>query len=125
MVGRLSELSKLFALEFLPISIITGNGLGQLQNMINKRLIELALGKGSRGEVAEQASAVALTARHRQAVTDAIGNISESIIELSMGNDEITAMLLRTAHQSICDIEQHNFDEKILERIFSRFCIGK
>jgi tRNA U34 5-carboxymethylaminomethyl modifying GTPase MnmE/TrmE len=34
-------------------------------------------------------------------------------------------MLLRVAYQNISDIEQQHVDEEILERIFSRFCIGK
>jgi len=125
LADRLAELHKLFTLDFLPISIVTGAGLEQLQDIIDKKLIELVLGVSSGGEVAELASAVALTTRHRQAVTEAIENVSESISELKIGNDEITAMMLRTAYQSICDIEQHHLDDEILQRIFSRFCIGK
>ena len=37
-------------------------------------------------------------------------------------------MMLRAAHQCICGIEQPGgaeVDEQILERIFSRFCVGK
>ncbi|MBA7643276.1 tRNA modification GTPase MnmE [subsurface metagenome] len=68
---------------------------------------------------------VALTARHRQAVTEAIENVSESINELKAGNDEVTAMMLRAAYQAVSDIEREHVDEKILENIFSRFCIGK
>jgi tRNA U34 5-carboxymethylaminomethyl modifying GTPase MnmE/TrmE len=34
-------------------------------------------------------------------------------------------MMLRTAHKSLGDIEQQNLDEQVLDRIFSRFCIGK
>jgi len=33
-------------------------------------------------------------------------------------------MMLRTAYQDLSNIEQ-NIDEKILQTIFSRFCIGK
>jgi len=37
-------------------------------------------------------------------------------------------MMLRAAHQCICGIEQPGgvyVDEQILDRIFSRFCVGK
>jgi tRNA U34 5-carboxymethylaminomethyl modifying GTPase MnmE/TrmE len=34
-------------------------------------------------------------------------------------------MMLRAAYQSISDIEQQGIDDEILDRIFSRFCIGK
>ena len=68
---------------------------------------------------------VALTARHKQAITEAIENIGESINELKAGNDEITAMMLRAAYQAVSNIEQETIDEQVLERIFSRFCVGK
>jgi len=71
-----------------------------------------------------QAMGVALTARHRQALTLAIENVRESINELKADNDEVTAIMLRAAYQGIFDIDQH-VDDEILERIFSRFCIGK
>jgi tRNA modification GTPase len=68
---------------------------------------------------------VALTARHRQAVIEAVDNIDESVDQLKAGNDELTAMMLRAAYQALSTIEQQNIDEQILQRIFSRFCIGK
>jgi len=34
-------------------------------------------------------------------------------------------MMLRAAYKTVSDIEQQPIDEQILERIFSRFCIGK
>ena len=133
LANRLAGLNKLFnrapalrePVEFLPTSAETGIGLEQLRKTIDKKLIELALGRGFEGQVAEQASGVALTARHRQAVTEAVENIEESISELKAGNDEVTAMMLRAAYQAIYAIEQQHVDEEILERIFSRFCIGK
>jgi tRNA modification GTPase len=125
LANRLDEMNKLFDVEFLPTSAVTGEGLEQLRDTIDKKLIELVLGRDSAGQVAERASAVALTTRHRQAVMEAIGNVSESINELKTGSDEVAAMLLRAAYQNICDIEQRHFDDEILQRIFSRFCIGK
>ena len=125
LANRLTGLNKLFNVEFLPTSAETGIGLEQLRKTIDKKLIELALGRGSEGQVAEQASGVALTARHRQAVTEAIENISESVSELKDGNEEVTAMMLRAANEGLSSIAQQHVDDEILERIFSRFCIGK
>lgn len=124
LANRIAELNKLFNADFLATSVKTGIGLEQLRDTIDKKLIELALGS-SGGEAAERASGVALTARHRQAVTGAIENISEAINELKTGKTEVTAMMLRAAYQTISTIEQHHLDDEILERIFSRFCIGK
>jgi tRNA modification GTPase len=121
---RLAELNKLFAAEFLPTSAVTGSGLEQLRDTIDKKLIELALDGGRDGH-AEIVSGIALITRHRQAVTEAINNISESIKEIKVGNDEVAAMLSRAAYQNLSDIQQQSIDEQILEGIFSRFCIGK
>jgi len=121
---RIAELNKLFNVEFLPTSAETGTGIEQLRNTIDEKLIEQILG-GSRDGLAERATGVALTARHRQAVTKAIEDVGEAINELKAGNDEVTAMMLRAAYQSISDIGRQDVDEEILERIFSRFCIGK
>ena len=121
---RITELNKLFAAEFLPTSAVTGVGLEQLRDTIDKKLIELVLG-GSREGRSEIVSGVTLTTRHRQAVTEAIKNISESGKEINAINDEVAAMLMRAAYQSLSDIQQQPLDEQILEKIFSRFCIGK
>ncbi|MDD5063621.1 MAG: GTP-binding protein [Phycisphaerae bacterium] len=118
--NRIAGLNQLFNAEFLPTSTETGIGMEQLRNTIDKKLIEQAL-----GDNCEKVSGVALTARHKQAVTEAIENVGESINELNAGNDEVAAMLLRAAYQNISDIEQQHVDEEILDRIFSRFCIGK
>jgi tRNA modification GTPase len=119
---RLAELNELFDEEFKPISSQTGAGTESLQTAIDRRLTE--------EPDIPRASAVALTARHRKAVTEAIENTGGSIDELKAGNDEVAAMMLRAAHQAVCDIESSTggktpVDEQILEQVFSRFCIGK
>jgi tRNA modification GTPase len=121
---RITELNKLFNADFLPISTKTDTGLEQLRDTIDNKLIEIAIGSTSH-EPRVTGHGLALTARHKQAVTEAIENIDESINELKAGNDEVAAMLLRAAFQNISDIQQQHIDEEILDRIFSRFCIGK
>jgi len=127
---RLGELKKLFGADFIAISSKTGAGLELLRDTIGRRMVGLTPGRGV-GEraampiTAEAEKGVALTARHRQSIAKAIDNISESAGELNRGNDEVAAMMMRTAYQSISDIEQEHIDEQVLERIFSRFCIGK
>ncbi|MHC4912475.1 MAG: tRNA modification GTPase [Planctomycetota bacterium] len=122
LAGRLAELNELFGADFLSTSVISDAGIEPLRQTIDKRIIEAT---GSSAESAALQDAVVLTARHRQAVNDAIENIDESIGQLEVGGDEVTAMMLRTAHQVLSDIQQQHVDEQILERIFSRFCIGK
>jgi tRNA modification GTPase len=117
---RLAALNKTFGADFLQISSQTGVGIELLRQTIDGKLTE-------KSDV-PQTGAVALTARHRKAVTEAIKQIGESVYELSVGNDEVAAMMLRSSYQALSDIEQPgaaHIDEQILGQIFSRFCIGK
>ena len=117
---RLAALNESFSTDFLPTSAHSGAGIELLRQTIDGKLTE-------KFDV-PRASGVALTARHRKAVTEAIGQISESVDELNAGNDEIAAMMLRAAWQAVSDIEQPaaaHIEEQILGQIFSRFCIGK
>jgi len=131
--SRLAELNELFGVELLAISSETGDGLEVLRETIDRKILELESGfatsKTAGTAFSESAeSSVALTARHKQAVTEAIENVSESIGELKVGNDEVAAMMLRGAYQAVSGIESAaggHIDEQILEQIFSRFCIGK
>jgi len=137
LLERIAELNELFTADFLATSAKTDAGVELLKGIIDRRVIELATGSvrsDTRYEPRATSHGVALTARHKQAVTEAIENISESVNELKAGNDEVTAMMLRAAYQTLSDIEQPPFllspestgvDERILENIFSRFCIGK
>ncbi len=122
LAGRLAELSDLFGADFLTASVINGAGLEPLRRIIDKEITATTSGPA---EAAASQDGVALTARHRQAVTEAIENIGESISLLKSGSDEVAAMMLRTANQALSDIEQQHIDERILDRIFGRFCIGK
>jgi tRNA modification GTPase len=113
---HLEKLNELFAAEFLLISAKTGKGTKKLLEIIDSQLVS---------QTSYSESGLALILRHKQAVTEAITNLSESINELIAGNDEVTAMMLRAAYKAISEIEQQHVDEQILEQIFSRFCIGK
>jgi tRNA U34 5-carboxymethylaminomethyl modifying GTPase MnmE/TrmE len=75
--------------------------------------------------LAAEISTLALTARHRQAVTEAIEQIAQAIAEVNRGNEEVAVLMIRAACQLISQIEQPPIDEQVLDRIFSRFCLGK
>jgi tRNA modification GTPase len=125
---RIAKLNELFDAKFLPISVKSSAGIEMLRERIDEKIIEITT-ESSRGDTAsgmpDTGCGTALTARHRQVVTEGIENISQSIKEIKAGSDEVAAMMLRTAHQDISNIEREDIDEEILERIFSRFCIGK
>jgi len=117
---RTSRLKSLFGCDFLPISSHTGSGIDNLKAQTAKRIITVTPADGK--------YSIALTARHKQAVTSAIADIEKSVDELKAGNDEVAALMLRSAHNRLSDIDQSRLvgiDEQILDRVFSRFCIGK
>jgi tRNA modification GTPase len=70
-------------------------------------------------------STVALTARHRQAVTEAKEQIAQAMVEVHRGAEEVAVLMIRAACQALAQIERQPIDEQVLDRIFSRFCIGK
>jgi len=117
---HLAGLNELFSEDFLSVSVETDAGIEFLREIIDQKLTE-------KFEI-PQAAPIALTARHRKAVTEVIEQIGESVDELNAGNDEVAAMMLRAAYQAVSDIEQPaavHIDEQILGQIFNRFCIGK
>jgi tRNA modification GTPase len=122
----LARLKDRFGVEFLPVSAKTGLGMELLRRTIDQRLTA----RVPSGMTLPQdgPTVIGLTARHRQAVTDAIDCVTQSIDELTRNNPEIGAMLLRAAHESLSRIDRPgagHIDEQILNEIFSRFCIGK
>ncbi|UCG57938.1 MAG: 50S ribosome-binding GTPase [Phycisphaerales bacterium] len=123
---RRARLSELFGTDFVAASAQDDRGVDRLREIIDSKVVELGVHSGtgcSRSEALQDS--IALTARHRQAVTEAIESVNESVDELKAGNDEIAAMMLRAAYQAVTDIEQQHVDEQVLDRIFSSFCIGK
>lgn len=116
---RISQLKTLFGCDFMPISSHTGFNLGELKTLIDDRLIE------THDAARTTQHGAALTARHKQSVNEAVENITSAIDEIKLGNTEVAAMMLRSAHQAISNIAREHIDEKILDKIFSEFCIGK
>jgi tRNA modification GTPase len=126
---RTQELATLFHAEVLPVSSKTGHGLDDLLRAVEKPIVERPVDTAHHSsyslQTPDSASSPALTARHRQAVTEAIESIRQSIAEVNRGNEEVAVMMIRAACQAISQIGQQPIDEQVLDRIFNRFCIGK
>jgi len=116
---KAAELNALFAARFVATSALTGNGLGDLRTLIDRAVVRL------RADSAEAADRIAITERHRHVVSEAMSNLADAAEEINVGNDEVAAMLLRSAYEELGGLEKEDIDEAVLGRIFSHFCIGK
>jgi len=113
---QMARLAGAFRAEFLPTSARTRQGRQELL---------AALAQSAIRDPQSAIATVALTARHKQAVTEAIENVRQAVVEVNGGNEEVAVMMIRTACQGLSEIERQPIDEQVLDRIFSRFCIGK
>jgi len=113
---KLHALAEAFRAEFLPVSAKRSHGLKSLLDTIAQSEI-----RNPQSEIAP----LLLLARHKQAIEEARDSVREAIEEIKRGNDEIAVTMVRAACQALCQIEQQPIDEQVLDRIFSRFCIGK
>jgi tRNA modification GTPase len=111
----LKNLDTQFDASFLPVSAPTGVGLDRLR----ERLFSSCLSSPARHDD------VAMTTRHRQSVSEALTNVRQAVDRVQQGDEEVAASLIRTAHETLADIDRQPLDEQVLDRIFSHFCIGK
>jgi tRNA modification GTPase len=116
--GTVERLSRLFDAPFLAVSVKTGQGLDALRSRIFSSCVTRYAARDAHDEIA-------LTTRHRQTVSEAVESVRQAGREIARGNEEVAAALIRTAYEALAGIGQQPLDEQILDRIFSRFCIGK
>ncbi|MBN1817081.1 MAG: 50S ribosome-binding GTPase [Sedimentisphaerales bacterium] len=117
--GRLAMLEQTFGLPFLATSAVAGMGLPSLRQVIADQVIRNMPG----GE--QQQDRFTINCRHRRHVEQAAAPMRDAAGQIRAGNIEIAALLLRSACESLRQVESETIDEAILERIFAKFCIGK
>lgn len=113
------EFNKLFGLDFLVTSSKTGAGL----ELLKKRLAETLLSALSGRDEADPQ--IAINLRHRQRLQSSLKHLARAAEEINNRQPEVAAMLLRQARQELAGLEHEHIDERILDVIFSKFCIGK
>jgi tRNA modification GTPase len=109
----------LFGVEFLLTSAATGAGLESLKTRLSEALLSVSAGGN------EADSRIAINQRHRQKLESVLKHLAEAAEEIHQGHPEIAAMPLRLAWQNLGGLEHERIDERILDAIFSKFCIGK
>ena len=119
---RRVELNRQLGREALVVSIRDPNSLETLTRTIDG-LLGAKIGDASMG-LEGRSDATLLTFRHRHRFESLRKSLDQARDAARENQMEIVAMMLRDACLGIAHMEQQ-FDEQILERIFSRFCIGK
>jgi tRNA modification GTPase len=125
---KAGELESVFHAAFKPTSTRTGFG---CRSLLDRCAAAVLRGRSPSqppsglSNLNSDVSTVALTARHRQVVTDAREQVAQATAEVTRGNEEVAVLMIRAACHALSQIEQQSLDEQVLDRIFSRFCIGK
>ena len=126
-----------FPAETLAISALTGAGVEALKSAINRRLFGQAVGEAWPGRPAREdmggtptsrpAEQLMLNARHRQALADAGEALARAagLVDQPTAQADLLAGELREASWRLGQISGEVASEDILDRIFSRFCVGK
>ncbi|MEN6307858.1 MAG: tRNA uridine-5-carboxymethylaminomethyl(34) synthesis GTPase MnmE [Anaerohalosphaeraceae bacterium] len=117
--SRVDVLIQTFGVDFLAVSSQRSAGMQALKTAMANALLSAQSGQG------ESDRGIAINLRHRQKLQSALKHLAEAAEEMDTGRTEIAAMLLRQAHQKLGGLEHEHVDERILDVIFSRFCIGK
>lgn len=100
------------------VSATTGEGIDAMCDMV--KAVYDALGVGHGQEV------IITSERHHERLRAAQEHVKEALRVLSHGEPkEIVCLLLRTAMEEIGEITGDSVSEKLVDTIFSRFCIGK
>jgi tRNA modification GTPase len=105
-------------LDITLISCLTGKGINRLKEKIIQRINDTMPDLTS--------GLVVTSARHRQKLQAALKNLRRAKSKMKQGESpELIAFDLRQAADAIDEITGKVYTEDILERIFSKFCIGK
>lgn len=117
-LGRESNHKAFLDFPIVKISALTGQGLGQLRKAIAKCLLE--------GDMDMTSSHAAPNLRHKKALSDAAQFFKSAVLDTKENAPmEIVALELKSGLDALGDIIGETTCEDVLDRIFSRFCLGK
>lgn len=102
----------------VTISALTGEGLEQLEEIIEK----MVLG----GNVRSAGSFLVSNMRHRDTLRRAANHLKEALEGISAKvSEDLLAIDLRAAWETLGEITGSTATEEIIDRIFADFCVGK
>lgn len=101
----------------LRVSAHTGNGIAELRSA----LYDFAVGDSTAAE-----GVLITSARHRELLLAAAASVSDALLALGSGVDmDCVTIDLSAAWQSLGGITGNTVTEEIIDKIFSKFCLGK
>ncbi|MFN3226782.1 MAG: tRNA uridine-5-carboxymethylaminomethyl(34) synthesis GTPase MnmE [Hyphomicrobiales bacterium] len=108
----------------LDVSGKTGEGLSALKSAMATLLRE---SYGLSGRASSVGDGIALDARRRTALRSSLGHVDDALVLLEHGSSSLdhAAEALRLAQRALGEITGDVDAEQLLDRVFSRFCIGK
>jgi tRNA modification GTPase len=102
----------------ISLSAKTGEGLADLEDVIERAVYD--------GGAPQSGELLAVNARHKDLLMRAAAEIADATEQLTQtGNIDLAETDIRAAYDSLGEIIGETATDDILERIFSRFCIGK
>jgi tRNA modification GTPase len=113
------RLTDLFGADILITSSKTCTGLESLKKKLADTLLSVLSGRD------EADPQIAINLRHRQRLQSALKHLAKAAEEINNASSEVAALLVRQARQELAGLEHEHIDERILDVIFSKFCIGK
>ena len=107
------------AAEGLAVSVVTGQGIGELRRAAAERVFADRLG------LADLEPALT-RARHREALSRAQSELAQALPQLGRGGDAVLAAHhVREATAALDELLGAVDIEEVLERVFNSFCVGK
>jgi tRNA modification GTPase len=105
-------------IEAVAVSALTGSGINELSEAVGRLAEGLKPGLGE--------DAVAINARHAHALSQAGDCLGQALGKLDAGSPtELLASDLRGALSALGEIAGRIDNERVLDRLFAEFCIGK
>jgi tRNA modification GTPase len=102
----------------IPLSAKTGEGLSGLEEAIERAVYN--------GKVPQSDEALVTNTRHKDLLVRAASEIADATGMLSQTGDiNFAEVNIRVAYESLGEITGETATDDILDRVFSRFCIGK
>ena len=107
------------AAEGLAVSVVIGQGIGELRRAAAERVFADRLGLADLEPVLTRA-------RHREALSWAQSELAQALPQLGRGGDAVLAAHhVREATAALDELLGAVDIEEVLERVFSSFCVGK